>query len=61
MDAKFLHIRNALAKRHRTKQAIMFNAVKDRLNKSLNSYASELDSSVAYVETKSAPNVIKKL
>ena len=61
INARLTHIRQTLSKRHHTRQAMMYNAVQERLNKSLNTYQKELDTGISYIETKNEIKVIKKL
>jgi hypothetical protein len=55
------HIKYNLEKRHRRREAIMYDAVKNRLSKSLSTYEKTLDKGVLYIETKNELKVISKL
>lgn len=55
------HIKEQLATRHRSRHEIMGTAIKERLNKSLQTYEQELALGVEYVSQKSEINVLKKL
>ena len=55
------HIREQLAMRHRSRYDIMSTSIKDRLDKSLQTYEQELSLGVEYISQKSETNVLKKL
>ena len=60
-DQQLLHIERMLKSRHRDRHTIMKDSVSERLNKSLLTYVSDLDSSIEYIKTKKDTSVIKKL
>ena len=60
-DKQLLHIERMLKSRHRDRHTIMRDSISERLNKSLLTYVSDLDSSIEYIKTKKDTSVIKKL
>lgn len=60
-DQQLLHIERMLKSRHRDRHTIMKDSINERLNKSLFTYISDLDSSIEYIKTKKDTSVIKKL
>ena len=61
MNADLLHIEKMLAERHRSKNAIMTEAISERLTKSLLTYEKELDAGCEYISSKNEIKVLKKL
>lgn len=60
-DQQLLHIERMLKSRHRDRYTLMKECISERLNKSLFTYVSELESSIEYIKTKKDTSVIKKL
>ena len=61
MDNKLRAIEEALSQRHRSKSEILENQINIRLIKSLNTYLSEIDNNVKYINQKDELKVLKKL
>ena len=60
-DQQLLHIEGMLNSRHRDRHTILKESISERLNKSLFTYISDLDSSIEFIKTKKDISVIKKL
>lgn len=60
-DQQLLHIERMLNSRHRDRHTILKESISERLNKSLFTYISDLDSSIEFIKTKKDISVIKKL
>ena len=60
-DQQLLHIERMLNIRHRDRHTILKESISERLNESLFTYISDLDSSIEFIKTKKDISVIKKL
>ena len=61
MNTTILELLNELAKHRRTKDEIIEEKIKERLNKSLLSYEYDLNNSAHYLYCRDSFNVLKRL
>ena len=61
MYSKLLNLKNDMKKYHRNKKELDIYYINKRLNESLNSYYSELECSLKYLNNRHPENIIKKL